>query len=71
MRVLFPTQHGKFNVDSKHGKKMQQNIYGFSDNLISIGQIKFSVLLWKYLQFAVNVLSKRLKILDQVKNNFF
>ena len=50
---------------------MQQNIYGFSDNLISIGQIKFSVLLWKYLQFAVNVLSKRLKILDQVKNNFF
>ena len=34
MRVLFPTEHGKFNVDSENGKKMQQKIYGFSDNLI-------------------------------------
>ena len=29
MRVLLPTEHGKFNLDSKNGKKIQQNIYGF------------------------------------------
>ena len=32
MRVLFPTKYGKFNVDSKNGKKMQEKIYGFPDN---------------------------------------
>ena len=71
MRVLFATDHGEFNVRSKNGKKMQQNIYGFSDNLISIGKCKFSLLLRKYLQFEVNVLSNRPKILDLIKNNFF
>ena len=48
MRVLFSTEHGKFNVDSKNGKKMQQNIYGFSDNLIAIGKWKFCEILRKY-----------------------
>ena len=50
---------------------MQQKIDGFSDNLISIGNFKFSLLLRKYSKFGVNVLSKRPKILDQIKNNFF
>ena len=50
---------------------MQQNIDGFSDNSISIGKFKFCLLLHKYSQFAVNVLSKRSKILDHIKNNFF
>ena len=36
MRVLLSTEHHKFNVDSKNGKKMLQNIYSSSDNLISI-----------------------------------
>ena len=57
MRVLVPTEHGKFNVDSKNGKKMRQNIYDFSDNLISIGKCKCCKILQKYLLFAVNVLS--------------
>ena len=34
MSVLFSTEHGKFNVDFKNGKKMMLNIYVFADNLI-------------------------------------
>ena len=71
MRVLFSAEHGKFKSDSKNGKKMPPNIYGFSDNLISIGKCKFCKILRKYSQFVVNVLSKRLKILDLIKNTFF
>ena len=48
MRVFFVTEHGKFNGASKNGKKIQQNIYGFSDNLISIAKCKFCKILWKY-----------------------
>ena len=48
MRVLFETEHGKFNVDSKNVKKMQQNIYGFSYNLILIGKCKFCKIHPKY-----------------------
>ena len=48
MSALFSTEHGKFNVDAKNGKKTQQNIYGFSDNLIFIGKFKFCLLLRKY-----------------------
>ena len=32
MRVLFPTKYGKFNVDSKNGKKVPEKIDGFPDN---------------------------------------
>ena len=71
MRVLFATEHGKFNVHSKNGKKMQPNVYGFSYNFISIAKFKFCLLLHKYSQFAVNVLLKRPKTLDEIKNNFF
>ena len=52
-------------------KKMQQNIYRFSDKLISIDKFKFCLLLGKDLYFAVNVLSNRPKMLDLIKNNFF
>ena len=49
MRVLFATENGKFNVDLQNGKKMRQNVYGFSNNLISVGKFKFCLLLWKYM----------------------
>ena len=71
MRVLFATEHGKFNADFRNVKKMLQNFYGSSDNLISIGKFKFYKILRKYSYFAVNVLSKRPKTLDLIKNNFF
>ena len=48
MSVLFTTEHGKFNIDFKKGKKMPRNIFGFLDNLISIGKSKFFKVLWKY-----------------------
>ena len=48
MKVPFATEHGKFNVDSKNGRKMHQNIYGFSDHLISIGKCEFWKILQKY-----------------------
>ena len=71
MRILFESEHGKFNVHSKNGKKMWQNVYGFSYNMFSIGKCKFCKILRKYSQFAVNVLSNRSKIVDLIKNNFF
>ena len=48
MRVLFGTENRKFNVDFKNGKKMPENIYGCSDNLISIGKCKFCKIDRKY-----------------------
>ena len=45
---FFSSEHWKFNVDSKNAKKMQQKINGFLDNLIWIGNGKFSLLLREY-----------------------
>ena len=50
---------------------MHQKIYGFLDNLAEFGNCKFSLLIRKYSQLAVNVLSGTPKILDLIKNNFF
>ena len=42
MRVLFATEHGKFSVHFQNEKKnAPKHIYGFADNLISIGKCKF------------------------------
>ena len=51
--------------------KIQQKIYGFLDNLIWIGSVKFTILLREYSRSAVNVLSSSSKISDLIKNNFF
>ena len=48
MRDLFFSGNWKFDLGPKNGKKLQQNIYYFSDNLISIGKFKFGEILWKY-----------------------
>ena len=48
MSVLLATEHGKFNVDFKNGKKFQQNNFGFLDNLFSIGKCKFCKIHRKY-----------------------
>ena len=48
---------------------MQQKIYGFLDNLIWIGNGKFSLLLWEYSQLALNVLTRSREISDLIKNN--
>ena len=57
MRLIFLSEHWKFNEDSKNAKKkkkkkkkkkMQQKVYGFLDNLIRIGTGKFSLLLREY-----------------------
>ena len=44
----FFSEHWKFNVGCKKAKKMQQKIDGFIDNLIWIGNVKFSLLLREY-----------------------
>ena len=51
-------------------KKMQQKVYRFLDNLIWIGNGKFSPLLWEYWYFSVRVLSSSPKISDLTENNF-
>ena len=50
---------------------MQQEIYGLLDKLVEFGNVKFSLLLREYLQFAVNVLSSSPKSSDVIKNNIF
>ena len=47
MRLFF-SEHWKFHVDPKNGKKIQQKVYGLVDHLISIGNRKFSLLLREY-----------------------
>ena len=48
MRLDLFSENWKFNVDSKMAKKMQQKISGFLDNLILIGNGKFSLLIQEY-----------------------
>ena len=45
---MFASEHWKFNVDSKIGKKVPQKINDFLDNLIWIGNVKCSLLLREY-----------------------
>ena len=47
-----------------------QKIYRVLDNLICIGNGKFSPLLREYSWLAVNVWSSRPQISDLIKNNF-
>ena len=70
MMLIFVSEHWKFNVDPKNVKKKQEKVYNFFDNLIWIGNGKFSLLLWEYSQLAVNVLTSSPEISDLIKNNF-
>ena len=45
---FFFSERGKFLVDTKNGKKMQQKVYGFLDHVISMDNRKFSLLLREY-----------------------
>ena len=68
---LFVSEQGKFNVDFKNAREMSEKCYGFSDNLISIGNFKFSLLQREYSQLVLNVLSSSPKISDLMKKKFF
>ena len=49
MRLIFVfSEHWTFHVDTKNAKKMEQKVYGFLDNLISIANSKISLLLREY-----------------------
>ena len=48
MRLICFSEYWKFNVHSKNAKKMQQKIPGFSENLISIANGKFSLLIQEF-----------------------
>ena len=50
---------------------MEEKVYDFSDNLIGIGNGKFSFLLPEYSQLPGNVLTSSPKISDLIKNSFF
>ena len=50
---------------------MSQKIDGFSDNLIYVGNGKFSLLIREYAKLAVKVWSSSLKLFESNKNNFF
>ena len=42
MKLIFVSKCSKFNVDSKNAIKNWQKVFDFSDNCISIGNVKFS-----------------------------
>ena len=48
MRLMFFPEDWKLNVDSKIAKNIPEKIYDCLDNLIWIGNCKFSVLLREY-----------------------
>ena len=50
---------------------MEQKVDDFLDDLIWIGNGKFSLLLREYSQLGFNVLTSSSKISDLIKNNFF
>ena len=45
---MLVSEHRKLNVDSNIATKIQEKTYGVLDNLISIGNGKFSLLLREY-----------------------
>ena len=48
MWLIFFSEHWKFHVDTENAKQILQKRCGFLDNLISIGNGKFSLLLREY-----------------------
>ena len=71
MTLIFFSEHCKFHLDSKNVSKTKQKFDLFLENLICIGNRKYSLLLREYSKFAVNVLSSSPQILDPIGNNFF
>ena len=69
MRLMFFSEHCKFNADSKIEKKNPEKIYGFLDNFIWVGNGKFSLLLREYSFLAVNLLTNSAEISDLIENN--
>ena len=67
MRLIFFQKR----LDTKSLSSITQKVYRFLNNLIRIGNGKFSVLLGEYWELAVNVLTSNRKISDLIKNNFF
>ena len=70
MRLIILSEHSKFQVDFKNLTTITQNVYGFWDNLIWIGNYKFFVLQREYPWFPAIVLSSSPKISDLIENNF-
>ena len=68
---FFFSKHWKLHVDTKNAKSISERVYSFLDNLIWMGNRKFSLLLREYSYFPVNVLSTRPKISELIENNFF
>ena len=48
MRLMFFSDYWNFDVDSKYLTTIPEKTYGFLDNLIWIGNGKFSLLLAEY-----------------------
>ena len=68
MRLIFFSKCSKFNVNSKNGTELQQNVFGFLDDSIGIGSGKFSLFLGEYSYSAIKVLTGSPKISDLTKN---
>ena len=69
--ALFLKKTSKVNLDSENAIQKKGKIVGFSDNCIWIGSSKFSLLLRKHSQLAVNMSESSLKISYLTKNIFF
>ena len=71
MRFNCSSKCSTVNLHSKNSIKKQQNVFGFLDSCIWIGNGKFSLLWREYSSPAVNMLTSNLEISDLSKNDFF
>ena len=70
MRFISVSKCSKFNVDPNNVMKNWQKVFGFSDNCISIGDGKFSVLLREYSKLVVNVLTIENSLVANLKGPY-
>ena len=71
MELFFFSKYSKFNANSENSIKKPENVLTFSDNGISSGSGKLSVLLREYSQLEVKVLKSNPEISDLPKKHSF
>ena len=67
----FSSKGAKFDIDFKNRGKNWEKLFSFSDNCISIGIVKLSLLRTGYFSSAANVLTSSPKIWHVNKRDFF
>ena len=71
VRIIFFSKSSKFKLDFRNAAKNLEKFFSFSDNWISIGILKLSLLRTGYFSSVANVLTSSPKIWHVNKRDFF